>query len=140
MDIRIFDDKAALGAAAAAQGAEAIRQGLAERGEANIIVATGASQFEVLDALVEAPGIDWAQVSAFHLDEYAGLPKTHPASFRRYLEERFTSRLPGLSRFVEVGGDAEDLDEEVRRLAGLIDGRTIDVCFAGIGENCHLAF
>ncbi len=140
MDIRIFDDKAALGAAAAAQGAEAIRQALAERGEANIIVATGASQFEVLDALVEAPGIDWALVSAFHLDEYAGIERTHPASFRRYLDERFTSRLPGLSQFVEVGGDAEDLEGEVRRLNGLIDGRTIDVCFAGIGENCHLAF
>ena len=140
MDIRIFDDKAALGAAAAAQGAEAIRQALAERGEANIIVATGASQFEVLDALVEAPGIDWALVSAFHLDEYAGIERTHPASFRRYLDERFTSRLPGLSQFVEVGGDAGDLEGEVRRLNGLIDGRTIDVCFAGIGENCHLAF
>ncbi|MBM6592501.1 glucosamine-6-phosphate deaminase [Microvirga pudoricolor] len=140
MDIRLFDDKQSLGAAAAAQGAAAIRNAIAERGEANIIVATGASQFEVLGALVEIPGIDWSKVSAYHLDEYVGLPKTHPASFRGYLQERFVSRVPGLAVFTEVTGDAEDLDEEIVRLNRAIDGKTIDVCFAGIGENCHLAF
>jgi glucosamine-6-phosphate deaminase len=140
MDIRIFENKQILGAAAAAQGAATIKNAIAERGEANIIVATGASQFEVLDALIQTSGIDWTKVSAFHLDEYVGLPKSHPASFRRYLDERFVSRLPGLALFTEVVGDAPDLAAEVERLNKLIDGRTIDVCFAGIGENCHLAF
>src|SRR5579883_3149166 len=82
-------NKQAAGEAAATEGADLIRRALNERGEATIIVATGASQFEMLAALVAAPGIDWSRVTAFHLDEYAGLPITHPASFRRYLQERF---------------------------------------------------
>jgi len=65
---------------------------------------------------------------------------SHPASFRRYLDERFVSRLKPLGKFVPVIGDAAGLADEVRRLNGLIGAQTIDVCFAGIGENCHLAF
>src|SRR3712207_50306 len=105
-----------------------------------IVVATGASQFEMLDALVAEPGIDWPRVTAFHLDEYVGLPETHPASFRKYLRDRFVSRVPRLGRFVPVHGDASDLEAEVDRLNALLGPRDVDVCFAGIGENCHLAF
>jgi len=140
MDIRILADKQSLGAEAAGQGAERIRKALAEAGGATIILATGASQFEMLDRLVAAPGIDWSKVTAFHLDEYVGLPESHPASFRRYLRERFVARVPGLAEFVEIRGDAPDPEAEARRLGSLIAGRRIDVCFAGIGENCHLAF
>jgi glucosamine-6-phosphate deaminase len=89
---------------------------------------------------VAAPGIDWSKVTVFHLDEYVGLAVSHPASFRRYLDERFVSRLKHLGNFVPVIGDAAGLADEVRRLNGLIGAQTIDVCFAGIGENCHLAF
>lgn len=140
MRIEIVGTKVALGEQAAATGAEAIRAALAERGQATIVVATGASQFEMLDALVTAPGIEWRSVTAFHLDEYVGLPATHPASFRRYLAERFVSRLPALGALVPVAGDAPDLAAEVARLSALLRGRSVDVCFAGIGENCHLAF
>ncbi|HLY89448.1 MAG TPA: glucosamine-6-phosphate deaminase [Acetobacteraceae bacterium] len=132
--------KIALGAAAAAAGAKAIRAAIEERGHANIIVATGMSQFELLAALVAEPGIDWSRVTAFHLDEYIGMPETHPASFRRYLKERFVSHLPNLRAFHFVRGDAADVDAEIERLNALIAAHPIDVTFAGIGENGHLAF
>ena len=140
MKIEIAPDKRTLGLRAAAEGAAAIRAAIARAGACTIVLATGASQFEMLDALVAEPGVDWAKVTAFHLDEYVGLPASHPASFRRYLEERFVSRVPDLGAFVPVRGDAEDLAAELDRLNGLIQGRPVDVCFAGIGENCHLAF
>jgi glucosamine-6-phosphate deaminase len=140
IDVRILPQRQQLGEAAAALGAEAIRAAIAARGEACIIVATGASQFDMLASLVAQPGIDWTRVTAFHLDEYVGLPESHPASFRRYLRERFLAPLNGAPTFFPVDGTAPDPVAEVRRLNALIAGREVDVCFAGIGENCHLAF
>ena len=140
MKLQIFANKAALGAAAAAEGAKIIRDAIAERGEAVITVATGKSQFEMLEHLVAAQGIDWSKVTAFHLDEYIGVPESHPGSFRRYLRERFVDRLPQLKAFIAIAGDAQDLKAEIERLNTLIAARGVDVCFAGIGENCHLAF
>lgn len=140
MIIEVLPDKTSLGRRAAADGAKTIRDAVAAKGECTIIVATGASQFEMLDALVSEPEIDWSKVTAFHLDEYVGLPESHPASFRKYLQDRFVSRVPGLGGFVPVHGDAADLDAEVERLNTLLGNREVDICFAGIGENCHLAF
>lgn len=138
--VTIFPERAAAGAAAAADGARHIRAALASRGTATLVLATGSSQFETLDALVRTAGIDWSRVTVFHLDEYVGLPAGHPASFRRYLRERFVDRVPHLRRFVAIEGDAEIPDEEISRLCALLAPETIDVCFAGIGENGHLAF
>lgn len=140
MDVRLRQDADTLGAQAAALGAGAIRAALTSRGAASVIVATGVSQYPMLARLVAEPGINWRQVTVFHLDEYAGLPDTHPASFRRYLRERLLAPLQDAPRFVPVLGDSPDLAAEARRLGSLIAGRSIDVCFAGIGENCHLAF
>jgi glucosamine-6-phosphate deaminase len=140
IDVRMMPDKQAIGTVAAEYGAAAIRQALADHGEATIVVATGASQFDTLAALTAAEGIDWSKVTAFHLDEYVGLSQAHPASFRKYLRDRFVAPLGGAVRFVPVNGDDGDPESEATRLNGLIDGRRIDVCFAGIGENCHLAF
>lgn len=140
MIIEVLPDKTSLGRRAAADGAKTIRDAVAAKGECTIIVATGASQFEMLDALVSEPEIEWSKVIAFHLDEYVGLPDSHPASFRRYLQDRFVSRVPELGSFVPVRGDAADLDAEVERLNTLLGKREVDICFAGIGENCHLAF
>src|SRR5688572_12149215 len=94
MRIHIEDNKLATGAAAADEGAARIRAAIAARGAANVVLATGASQFEMLDALVRAPDINWNRVTGFHLDEFVGLPVTHRASFRLYLWQRFVSRLP----------------------------------------------
>ncbi|CAM5761146.1 glucosamine-6-phosphate deaminase [Bosea minatitlanensis] len=139
IEMHVAADKDVLGRQAAALGAEAIRAAIARDGAASIIVATGASQFEMLTHLVAAEGIDWSKVTAFHLDEYVGLPETHPASFRRYLRERFLAPLKDAPRFVPVDGEG-DAQANVAKLNGLLAGRRIAVCFAGIGENCHLAF
>lgn len=136
----ILPDKKQAGAKAAELGARLIRDAIRKRGHANIIVATGASQFEMLNQLVVAKGIDWTRVTAFHLDEYVGLPITHPASFRKYLWERFVSQLPlPLAAFHYINAE-DDPDAECRRVGKLIRKHPIDVCFAGIGENGHLAF
>jgi glucosamine-6-phosphate deaminase len=94
MKTTIAKTKEETGAAAATLGAKLIREAIKKKGSANIIVATGASQFEMIGRLIKEPKIDWTRVTAFHLDEYVGMSITHPASFRRYLWERFVSRLP----------------------------------------------
>ncbi|MFO8014679.1 MAG: glucosamine-6-phosphate deaminase [Phycisphaerae bacterium] len=141
MDVIVSDTKQACGEAAAAHAARAIREAVEARGGAFIILATGASQFEMLHALVAAEGIDWPRVTGFHLDEYIGLPATHPASFRRYLKERFVDRLPAPpAAFHWVNGEAADPQAECRRLGEIIRDHTIDAAMVGIGENGHLAF
>ncbi|MGH6859416.1 MAG: glucosamine-6-phosphate deaminase [Phyllobacterium sp.] len=134
-----MSDKRALGAEAARLGAEAIRAAIAKKGGASIIVATGASQFELLEALVAADDIDWSKVTAFHLDEYVGMDVAHPASFRKYLQERFVGPLGGKMTFHPINAE-DDAAAEAGRIGALIADHEIDVCFAGIGENCHLAF
>jgi glucosamine-6-phosphate deaminase len=140
MNIQIMPDKTQMGKSAATAGAEHIRAALAKRGEANIIVATGASQFEMLAALVEEPNINWNRITGFHLDEYVGLPIDHPASFRGYLWQRFVSRLPlPLKAFHFLNGEG-DAAAECRRVGDILRRHPIDVAFVGIGENGHLAF
>ena len=129
-----------MGSAASTQGAKVLREALARKARVNIIVATGASQFETLKHLVKEPGIDWSRVTVFHLDEYVGLPESHGASFRKYLRERFVTQLPVAPEFIPVDGDAKDLAVEIKRLNERIAACPIDLCFAGIGENSHLAF
>lgn len=138
-DVRVLPDKRALGQAAAADAAAILRDTIARKGSANVVAATGAAQFEFLSALTGTPGIDWKKTVFFHLDEYVGLPDTHPASFRRFLRERIVDRVhPGTFHFIE--GDAADPAAECRRLGDLIRRHPIDVSFVGIGENGHLAF
>ena len=131
--------KQEMGAEAARHAAQGIRQALAAQGEANIILATGASQFEMLEHLVRSPDVDWSKVTMFHLDEYVGMDKDHPASFVRYLQERFVDQVPGLKGVDFVNGEAEPR-AECRRLGELISAVMIDVACIGIGENGHLAF
>jgi len=137
--LKIFDEMEELARQAALCGAEAIRAEIARKGHAFIVLATGSSQFEVLAHLVAMPDIDWSCVTAFHLDEYIGLSRQHKASFRRYLQERFVLPLKGQVLLHEIDGEADPLAEVVR-LNQLIEGKEIAVLFAGIGENCHLAF
>jgi glucosamine-6-phosphate deaminase len=137
MEIIISQTKQELGKKAARRGAEAIRQAIRERGNANIIVATGASQFEMLNELVRED-IEWSYVTAFHLDEYIGLSEMHPASFRKYLKERFVD-IVSPKEFVYVNGNADPF-AECNRLGNLISNHPVDVAFIGIGENSHLAF
>jgi glucosamine-6-phosphate deaminase len=138
MNVIICESAKDMGRWAADDAAARLRQTIAERGAANLLVATGASQFEVLAALVAAEGIDWPKINGFHLDEYLGLPAAHPASFRRYLKERLVDYVP-LAAFHYIDGEA-DPAAECRRVGDLIRHHPIDVACVGIGENGHLAF
>lgn len=140
MDIRILKSKAAMGRAAGAHAADLIRRAIRDRRQARLIVATGASQFEVLETLASARDLYWPRVTVFHLDEYAGMPATHPASFRKYLWERFQSRLPLPVRAFHYLNAEDDAAAECRRVGDLLREAPVDVACVGIGENGHLAF
>jgi len=137
MKVNILESKAALGKAAADQGVEILTKILEKKGSANIILATGASQFEMLGELVQAE-LDWSKVTVFHLDEYIGIPESHPASFRKYLRERFVNQVSPAA-FYAINGETDPL-KECSLLNGIIEAHPVDVAFVGIGENGHLAF
>jgi glucosamine-6-phosphate deaminase len=137
VQIRKFDDRRALSLAAAGHAARSLRHAIDTQGHVRIVAATGASQFEFLEALTVMPGIEWHRVEMFHLDEYAGLPLDHPASFRRYLLDRLINKA-GIVRYHLLDGNdpidaARSVGEEIRKAP-------IDLAFVGIGENGHLAF
>jgi glucosamine-6-phosphate deaminase len=138
MIIKVFQDKFSLARAAAAQAAAIIRNSISEKGTARIIAATGASQFDFLDVLTNAPDIDWKRVEMFHLDEYIGLPISHPASFRNYLLNRLINKV-GIGRYYLLDGEA-DPASVAREVGNILSAATVDVAFVGIGENGHLAF
>ena len=140
MNIKVSKDKFDLGKEAGKKAAQIIRYSLQTKGEANIILVIGMSQFETLQQLIAEEGIDWSKVRMFHLDEYIGLPESSPASFRKYLRERFINRLPALREVYLINGEAENPEEECKRLGDIIRRYPIDLAFVGIGENGHLAF
>lgn len=139
MTVSISPNSLDLGQKAGKIGAELIRKAISTQGFANIILATGTSQYETLKQLSAEKDIDWSKVVVFHLDEYLGLSITHPASFRKYLVERFFNHVPQLKAYHLIDGE-NDPEKECERLSTLIQNHPIDVAFVGIGENGHLAF
>ena len=139
MLLRVFNDKVTLGRAAAEQAAAAIQSAISQRGKARIIAATAASQLEFLDALTKAPGIDWTKVEAFHLDEYIGLPISHPGSFRKMLLTELVNKT-GITHYHLLDGDAPHPSAVVREVGKQLASAPIDIAFLGIGENGHIAF
>lgn len=135
MHLHIAKNAAELGRDAAAYVADALKTVIAQNGYARIVLSTGASQFETLQALVECPDIDWTKVEMFHLDEYVGLPETHIASFRKYLKERFISKV-NLMGYTLVDGDPSHIPALTEKLRE----RPVDIGLIGIGENAHIAF
>ena len=140
MEKFIYETKQEMAAAAAAAAAQAINKAIEDKGRANIILATGASQFDMLKNLTEAETVDWTKVTMFHLDEYIDMEADHPASFRKFLKERFVDRVPGLKAVHFVNGDAGNPQQECQRVGSLIAEHPIDAAMVGIGENGHLAF
>jgi len=139
MKIQISSGPAELGKHAGTAAASLIRETITAKGGASVILATGTSQFETLNQLLTDHDIDWSKVTMFHLDEYIGLPVTHPASFRKYLKERFISKVPALKAAHLINGEG-DAKAECEKLGKLITDSPIDVALVGIGENGHLAF
>lgn len=139
LTVNVYDDKKNLGEAAAGRVTGRLEQVLRERGHANLLLATGASQFEFLEAFRQIDRLDWSGITTFHLDEYVGLSEEHPASFRRYLHERIIDHVqPGQAYFLT--GDTGDLQAEIQRYEQLLNAHPIDVACIGIGENGHIAF
>jgi glucosamine-6-phosphate deaminase len=138
MEVKTYIDRPTMSRAAARHAAQALRDAIDARGAARIVAATGASQFDFLDALTAAPDIDWTRVEMFHLDEYVGLSLDHPASFRKYLLDRLVNKV-GIARVHLLDGErdpARVADQVGREIAAA----PVDVAFVGIGENGHLAF
>ncbi len=139
MVLKVFNDKSSLGKAAAQKAAAAIRDAIRDRGQARVTAATGTSQLEFLAALTESADIDWGRVELFHLDEYIGLPATHPASFRKILLDRLVNKA-GIAKFHPLDGDTRDLSEVIRQVGNAVASAPVDIAFVGVGENGHLAF
>ncbi len=137
MNIRRLKDSAELGKEAAKLSAEIIKKAIAEKGRARIVLSTGASQFDTLKALIETD-VDWSKVEMYHLDEYRDLPETHPASFRKYLKDRFISQV-NLGQAHLVSGEG-DVTKNIAELTKSIREEEIDLGLIGIGQNAHIAF
>lgn len=129
-----------MGRKAAEDAADIIKLAIQKNGLANIIMAMGTSQFEILSNLIKIPGVDWLKVAIFHLDEYYGLPETHPASFRKYLKERFINKIRNLREINLINGENPDPVQECKSLGEVISKVSVDIALVGIGENGHLAF
>jgi glucosamine-6-phosphate deaminase len=139
LKVEVHPDRESAGRAAAQAAAECMRQLGSAQDSIGVIFATGASQLETLRALVSLPGIPWDKVTGFHMDEYVGIDEHHPASFRRYLRENLTSRVP-MREFFEINGSTADRDSQIRDYARRLRAADPQLCLLGIGENGHLAF
>jgi glucosamine-6-phosphate deaminase len=137
--VEIYPSAQAAGRAAAHASAQAIRKLVAQRGNAAVLFATGASQLDTLAAIVEEQDIPWNRIDGFHLDEYLGLPVEHPASFRHYLRENLTKRTQ-MRSFLEIDGESDDSELVCRNYAQALQAADPQLCLLGIGENGHLAF
>lgn len=137
MTVNIYNDPIALGKHAASLTARLLREAIAEKGSARLLMSTGASQFETIKSLV-TENVDWSCVDVFHLDEYIGLLETHPASFRKYIRERFAELVkPRRVNYVITEGD---VNNNIRRLTDELRAAPVDAALIGIGENAHIAF
>lgn len=138
LNLQIYQDETSAGVASAIFVAEKLNNAIAEKGFANLILATGASQFAFIEAIKKLD-IDWSKITVFHLDEYKNISESHPASFRKYLKERILNEVKPAKAYL-INGDANNLDEEVLNYETLLKEHPIDVACIGIGENGHIAF
>ena len=139
LPVQVFSSASDLGAAAAQQAANILRQAIELKGEARIILATGNSQLQFLEALRVIDGIDWSRVTAFHMDEYLGIEPDHPASFPLYLEQHFLQHV-SIGKFHPVPAQPTNVQQACDDYAALLREAPIDLVAMGFGENGHLAF
>lgn len=138
LKVSVYQETKSMGRAAADFTAETLIKTIEEKGSANLILATGASQFSMLEAL-KKHNIDWKKITVFHLDEYKGIPDSHPASFRKYLKERILNDVAP-EKIYFLNGDANDLEKEMNDYTAQLKKHPIDIACIGIGENGHIAF
>lgn len=138
MHVNVLQNKLDVGEAAALHATQSLQRVLSHSESVRIIAATGASQLDFLESLTSTPGIDWQRVEMFHLDEYIGIPATHPASFRKYLMERFIQKT-GIRKYHLLDGEQNPADV-IREIGRELKSAPVNIAFVGIGENGHLAF
>jgi len=139
LQVKIYDSSLTMGQAASDFVSGEVNRSIQKCGSANLILATGASQFTFLDAFKRDKSVDWSRITVFHLDEYKGMSDQHPASFRRYLRERILDEVQPKKVHL-LNGDAKDLLTEIFDYEELLKKHRIDVACIGIGENGHIAF
>ncbi len=139
LSVRVHDAQGDLARDAATFANRHLQETLAKQGSARVILATGNSQIQFLDALVTMGGLDWSRITLFHMDEYLGIDESHAASFRRYMRERVEGRLKP-KQFHYLEGDTLLPLQECERYSKLLTDQPIDLCCLGIGENGHIAF
>jgi glucosamine-6-phosphate deaminase len=138
-EVEIYPSKADVGKAAALRAASILNAAIAKDGRARIIMATGNSQQDFVESLVQAPDLDWSRLEVFHMDEYINLPETDRGCLKRWLNTHFVNVVhPGKVRYLD--GNAADLDAECRRYEQALLSAPITLCTLGIGENGHIAF
>ena len=138
LSIEIYGQSKEMGAAAADYVTRKLNDAIVKKGGANLILATGASQFSFLEAL-QTKEIDWGKITVFHLDEYKGISESHPASFRKYLKERILNKVAP-KKIYFLNGDAANLQLEIKNYEEALQAHPIDIACIGIGENGHIAF
>lgn len=138
LTVKVYRNADELGKAAAISVATRLNSEIEKKGAANLILATGASQFQFLGYL-QQQAINWKKITVFHLDEYKDLPETHPASFRKYLKERILDSVKPKKAYF-LNGDNENENAEIFRYETLLKANPVDVACIGIGENGHIAF
>lgn len=139
LSVRVFDDRKELGKEAAREAASLIQNAISQRGRARLVFSAANSQLDMVESLTGATGIDWKSVEVFHVDEYAGMPLSHPASFAGWVKRHVVERVhPGKAHY--LAGDAPDRIAELRRYAALLSAAPIDISFLGFGENGHIGF
>ena len=138
LNVNVYETRKAMGEAAAADIAAAIKAALAEKDEINMIFAAAPSQNEVLDALVNGD-TEWNRVNAYHMDEYIGLDRTAPQSFGNFLMDHIFGRAPFKTvNLINCG--TTDPAGECARYEQLLKEHPVDIIVCGIGENGHVAF
>jgi len=140
MKINIYSNKKETSKEAALQAASILNKAICQKGTATFVIATGVSQLDFIEHLITEGNVDWSKTRMFHLDEYIGLPETHPASFRKYLKEKFISKVDRIKESNLINGDAVDPQKECDRLNRILQNEIVDIAFVGVGENGHLAF
>ena len=140
MKINIYANKKETSKKAALKAASLLNEIIHQKGTATFVIATGVSQLDFIDTLIAEGNVDWSKTRMFHLDEYIGLPETHPASFRKYLKEKFISKVDRIKESNLINGDAVDPQKECDRLNRILQNEIVDIAFVGVGENGHLAF
>ena len=140
MIINIYNNKKETSKEAALQAASILNKKIRQKGTATFVIATGVSQLDFIEHLVTEGNVDWSKTKMFHLDEYIDLLETHPASFRKYLQEIFISKVDRIKKVNLINGDTADPQKECDRLNQILKNEIVDIAFIGVGENGHLAF